>query len=133
MSAIRVLIFGDDPYIGKLNEIVLSQVGYRTLFAPTIPEGLKYFYQETPDLLVMQHSFVSNQLSTAAFYHKVRQNPATITLPIIVVRCEWPQQRMMYATHQDLALVMLPIIYQVEELTDTASQLLAARLPVQSS
>jgi DNA-binding response OmpR family regulator len=125
MKASRVLIVGDDPYVGKLNQIVLTEAGYIAHYVQTLSEGQAIFEAETPDLLVMQHDAALYESAIADFYHKIRSNPLTTSLPIIVVRCERRESRQLYTTEIDPALILFPFFYSPEELAQAAGDLLS--------
>jgi DNA-binding response OmpR family regulator len=126
MTTSRVLVIGEDPYVGKLNEIVLTQAGYSATYVRTLSEGLLIFEAATPDLVVLQHDAIVYSSAVASFYHNIRSNPLTAAVPIIVVRCERREARHLYTTEIDPALIFFPIIYSPEELSEAADRLLSA-------
>ena len=48
-----VLIVEDEPEFGALVELWVGQAGYRTVMARTGPDALRRFYDERPDLVVL--------------------------------------------------------------------------------
>jgi hypothetical protein len=76
----------------------------------------------------MQHDAALYESAVANFYHSIRSNALTASLPIIVVRCERREARQLYMAETDSALILFPIIYSVEELTEAAARLLSAHL-----
>jgi hypothetical protein len=126
MTPSRVLIIGEDYYVGKINELVLTEAGYTAQYVQNLTGGRSIFEAETPDLLVMQHDAVLYGSAIVDFYHYIRSNPLVAAVPIIVVRCERREARELYTTEMDPALVFFPIIYTPEELTQAAADLISA-------
>jgi DNA-binding response OmpR family regulator len=127
MNPSRVLIIAEDPNVGKLNEIVLTQAGYIAKYVQTLTEGQSIFEAEIPDLLVMEHDGLNLDKSVVAgVYHNIRSNPLLAAVPIIVVRCERRASRQLYTTEIDPALIFLPIVYSPEELIEAAERLMSA-------
>src|SRR5689334_8640654 len=48
-----ILIIEDEPEFAGLVELWLSRAGYRVAIARTGPDGLRRFYEERPDLIVL--------------------------------------------------------------------------------
>jgi two-component system, OmpR family, KDP operon response regulator KdpE len=48
-----ILIIEDEPEFAALVELWMSRAGYRTVIAGTGPEGLRRFYEERPDLIIL--------------------------------------------------------------------------------
>ena len=48
-----VLIVEDEPEFAALVELWMGQAGYRTVAARTGPDGLRRFYDERPDLVIL--------------------------------------------------------------------------------
>jgi DNA-binding response OmpR family regulator len=48
-----VLVVEDEPEFAALVELWMGQAGYRTVAARTGPEGLRRFYDERPDLVIL--------------------------------------------------------------------------------
>ena len=48
-----ILVIEDEPEFASLVELWISRAGYRAVLARTGPDGLRRFYEERPDLVIL--------------------------------------------------------------------------------
>lgn len=85
-STARILVVDDDPTIAKLLDVVLRQAGYQVTLANTAEEGLERALAQPPDLAIFDVMLPG--MDGYALCRKLRQNPATSLMPILIVTAQ---------------------------------------------
>ncbi len=78
-----ILIIEDNELSMKLMRDVLNVKGYRTLEATTAEEGLRFAFDQKPDLVLMDIQLPDIDGITA--FHRLREDPRTRHIPVIAV------------------------------------------------
>ena len=89
MSA-RVLVVDDTPLNVKLLSDLLTVNGYRVLTASSGPEALEKIQAERPDLVLLD--VMMPEMSGYEVCARIRGNPATAILPVVMVTSLDPHQ-----------------------------------------
>lgn len=79
----KILVIEDDPLILKLITQTLQRVGYEVVTAMDGSEGLRIAQEVHPQLVVLDISLPG--LDGYQICHYLRNSPATVNLPIIMV------------------------------------------------
>lgn len=82
MSAL-ILIVEDEPPQAELLKYNLEKAGYQTLVATEGDEALRVIEEEMPDLILLD--WMLPEVSGIEICRRLRQNPATKSLPIIML------------------------------------------------
>ncbi len=82
-SSPLVLVVEDDERIVRICENVLGAGNYQTIDAGDAETGLRFLAEETPDLIVLD--LMLPGMEGLEFLAKVRENPATVSVPVIIV------------------------------------------------
>lgn len=85
-AATRILAVDDDPTIGKLLTLVLTQSGYQVTVANTGEQALQLAAEHPPDLAILDVMLPG--LNGYAVCRQLRQNPATNLLPILMLTAQ---------------------------------------------
>lgn len=79
----KILIVDDDPDLLDVMQIYLSTYGYKVIVADTCDDGLRTFYDEKPDLVVLDinvHDQDGREVCA-----KIKANAESNHIPIILV------------------------------------------------
>jgi CheY-like chemotaxis protein len=79
----RILIVDDEAHVVTYLETLLQDSGFDTISAADGVEGLAKAKQEHPDLVALDLSMPRK--SGIRMYRELREDPATATIPVIVV------------------------------------------------
>lgn len=79
----KILVIEDDPYILKLISQTLQKAGYEVVTATDGSDGLRKVKETAPQLVVLDVSLPG--LDGYQVCHYLRSEPATVSLPIIMV------------------------------------------------
>ena len=90
-SRATVLIVDDTPQNARLLDAVLSPQGYRVLVAGSGQEGLEKISSEKPDLVLLD--IVMPDLSGLEVCHRIRQEPSTRMLPVVMMTSSGDQDK----------------------------------------
>ena len=92
MSAARVLVVDDTPHNVKLLADLLTAKGYAVLAAASGEQALELIAQEAPDIVLLD--VMMPGLSGYDVCRRIRDNPATALLPVVMVTSlDAPQER----------------------------------------
>jgi class 3 adenylate cyclase/CheY-like chemotaxis protein len=90
MSAPKILVVDDTPQNVKLLADLLTVKGYTVVTAASGPEALKQMEAERPDLVLLD--VVMPGMSGYEVCRKIRENPATQILPVVMATALDPAQ-----------------------------------------
>ena len=90
MTASRILVVDDTPTNVKLLADVLRAKGYAVLTAASGAEALETIERDTPDLVLLD--VMMPGMSGYDVCRKIRANPATVMLPVVMVTALDPAQ-----------------------------------------
>ena len=90
MSAPKILVVDDTPQNVKLLADLLTVKGYTVVTAASGPEALKQLDAERPDLVLLD--VVMPGMSGYEVCRKIRENPATAILPVVMATSLDPAQ-----------------------------------------
>jgi class 3 adenylate cyclase/CheY-like chemotaxis protein len=90
VSAPKILVVDDTPQNVKLLADLLTVKGYRVVTAASGPEALKQMEAERPDLVLLD--VVMPGMSGYEVCRKIRENPATQILPVVMATSLDPAQ-----------------------------------------
>jgi len=79
----KILIVDDDPDMRPLMRLTLAKLGHQTSLAATGTEGLRLAESESFDLMVLD--LMMPDIDGYEVMRRLRSNPATMNLPIIVL------------------------------------------------
>lgn len=83
MTQRRILLVDDDPDFIDASQSILKRRGYQILTASNGSVGLELIQKENVDLIVTD--VMMPQTDGFEFYKKLRINPATLSIPVIVI------------------------------------------------
>ena len=90
-AAPTILIVDDTPQNIRLLDAVLSPQGYRIVAAGSGGEGLERMSSENPALVLLD--IVMPDLSGLEVCHRIRENPATRLLPVVMLTSSGDQDK----------------------------------------
>ena len=90
-AAPTILIIDDTPQNIRLLDAVLSPQGYRVVAAASGREGLEKISSEDPALVLLD--IVMPDLSGLEVCHRIRENPATRLLPVVMLTSSGDQDK----------------------------------------
>ena len=90
-AAPTILIVDDTPQNIRLLDAVLSPQGYRVVAAASGREGLEKISSENPALVLLD--IVMPDLSGLEVCHRIRENPATRLLPVVMLTSSGDQDK----------------------------------------
>jgi DNA-binding response OmpR family regulator len=79
----KILIVEDDPSFSRAINHIIQKEGYDVITAANGMSGLRMAQEEKPDLLILDVMLPG--LDGIEICHRLRQNPPTATLPIIML------------------------------------------------
>ena len=82
MSA-HILVVEDDPAIQALLTLSMTQNGYHVDCVATVMKARDFLEHSVPDLIVLD--WMLPQISGLAFLRELKENPATLTIPTIML------------------------------------------------
>jgi DNA-binding response OmpR family regulator len=123
----RVLILDDQEYLREVMAVVLNEAGYAARPVATVEEAWRQLEDFHPEVLVLDLSLPS--MSGLEFLHRLRAEPAWMTLPVIIVSGD-PLKlgEIEHLPH----VVALHKPFDVTTLTDAVARVLAPPLTARS-
>ncbi len=79
----KVLVIDDDRAATDLIEVILGNEGYDVVKAYTGKDGLELAFREKPDIIVLD--LIMPEMSGVSVAYQLKQNPATRSIPIIIL------------------------------------------------
>ncbi len=89
---ITVLVVDDQPQNVRLMEAVLTPRGYRVVTAASGEEALGILSTADPDLVLLD--IVMPGLDGHAVCRRIRENPSTAFLPVVMITASGDQERL---------------------------------------
>lgn len=120
----RVLIVDDSPSVLQILQFVFESEHYVVVTASDGAEGLEKISERLPDLVITDS--VMPGMDGFAFLQKLKAEPATSTIPVIMLTSEDPQAAE-HASREPKPDVFLRKSADFSELLTKASVILSAR------